>query len=408
MIFKKTPKKDAPVKDGLYNFFNKLANSRNALNTNRFANVGRLSYEEMSAIYKTGIMSKVIRLKSGYALDDTLIFDSEESQEYFDRNLSIFVQQATKFMLVYGRGVILVQKKGADLSHPVTGITWDNVILSVFSPIEVSVTSVNKDLQSGRIYEPESYNIRGVNVHPKNIIDFTYVKPTFDELPTYDYGGISEIELCHAQIIADGIIERSSATIIEKSSNFFYKITGFGEALQSNRESQIVDMIATLENARSIYGAGIIDANDSVEVLAQSLSNLKEIQENSLRRIALVTGVPLPILVGENANGLNASGNLEQNAWQFTIESLQSDYLINPIRILCDRLGLGEVSFKENQGQTALQRIEYEQKAIQNAATLFQIGEDAAKYLENAEVLLPDNDDSFFPEMGVSENEDAD
>jgi hypothetical protein len=39
---------------------------------------------------------------------------------------------------------------------------------------------------------------------------------------------------------------------------------------------------------------------------------------------------------------------------------------------------------------------------------LFQIGEDAAKYLENAEVLLPDNDDSFFPEMGVSENEDAD
>jgi hypothetical protein len=67
--------------DGLTSFINQLANRRNPTNANQIT-TKVLQPAEARAIYKTGIGSKIVRLKTGYALDDTIQFKTKE-QELF-------------------------------------------------------------------------------------------------------------------------------------------------------------------------------------------------------------------------------------------------------------------------------------------------------------------------------------
>jgi hypothetical protein len=49
---------------------------------------------------------------------------------------------------------------------------------------------------------------------------------------------------------------------------------------------------------------------------------LKDTDDISLRRIAMVSGVPLPMLIGENVKGLNSSGTQEKTSFNEMIELL--------------------------------------------------------------------------------------
>ena len=49
--------------DGITSLTNKLANRRNAQSSNRMTS-SRVDWDELRAIYKTGVGSKIIRIKS--------------------------------------------------------------------------------------------------------------------------------------------------------------------------------------------------------------------------------------------------------------------------------------------------------------------------------------------------------
>jgi hypothetical protein len=82
---------------------------------------------------------------------------------------------------------------------------------------------------------------------------------------------------------------------------------------------------------------------------------------------------------------------------QQTIETLQSEFLLEPINRLMALHGRGRVWFKENQGEAPSERVEYEQKALKNALIMYQLGEDYRKYLQDKDVITPDAWDQVFP-----------
>ena len=154
-----------------------------------------------------------------------------------------------------------------------------------------------------------------------------------------------------------------------------------------------------------MYGAALIDSEDDAYTVNQTLTNLQEADSITLRRLAMVTGIPLAILVGENVKGLNSTGDNEMRIFQDTIEVLQADYLEDPINELFAKIGLGKVSFKDNQGRTPDERIKFESLVIQNAIALYNIGEDHGKYLEENAVVVRDKFSEFFPEPEETEVE---
>lgn len=382
--------------DGVKDILSSLVNRRSATSRNQVSHRS-LSDEELRTMFKAGLMSKIIRLKSGYALNDTIQFKTTQDKELYDDRLAKHVKEASKLMLGFGRGVIVVFKRGDDLSKPLEkGVDPKSLKIRVFSGDIAKGNNPDHDLRSERYYKPKSYTIKGHSVHWTRVIDFTYYKPAEDELPNYSYGGLSESELIYEQFINDSIVQRASGSIIEKASTFIYKIKGYKEMIQNKKDADIVKYVSTAEDGRSIYGALISDADDMVEVLNQSLTDLDKVDNVALRRIAMVTGLGMTVLIGEQASGLNSSGESERQGFQDTIENLQSDYLEEPLNRMAEIFGMDKVCFKENQGQSSSERVEFDKKAVDVAKVLWELGEDYGAYLQDKNVIQRDDWDEYW------------
>lgn len=391
--------KQRGFRDGMANIVNGLANRRSAVATNIITST-RLDDTQLRAIFKTGLGAKIVTIKTGYALNETLQFDSDKDKDKYDLRLQRAVKKASKFMLGFGRGIILMNERGADLSKPRTEpVDPSKTKLDVFSGDMVTPMEVSIDLNDERYQKPKYYNVRGKSFHWSRVIDFTYYLPPELDLPNYKYGGISEFEMIHTQLINDGIVERASGTILEKNSTLFHKIKGFADAVRCGDDDYLIQYYARLAEIRGIYGDGLIDGDDDVISIAQTLTNLDAVDNITIRRLALVTSIPVPMLVGESVQGLNSTGNQERQSFQDMVEGLQFDYLLDPITELCHAYGIDGVCFKENQGGTAAERMDFETKVIDNALKLESMGEDGRAYLIEHDVIKKDAwADLFKPE----------
>lgn len=401
MIFKRKLKDKMPTKmqakDGLASLVNSLTNQRNALNTNVFVNE-RIDDNQLRIMYRLGLPNKIVRIKSAYAMGNTLEFKSKEDEEFYEERLDVLLKEATAFMIAFGRSIIFINELGGDVTQPLPAdIDLSKVKLQLFSGDMVYVGQVSWDLNNPRYLKPMNYQVRGLSIHWTRVIDFTYVKPVERDAAVYKYGGMSEFDMIKPQLINDAIIERASATIVEKNSTLFYKIKDFNAKLQSKQEGDMVNFFNLLENNRSINGAGLIDSEDDVLSITQSLVDLKEVNENSLRRIGMVTCIPMPVLMGENAQGLNASGDNEMKVFNDCIRGLQDSFLKKPINQLMLLFNKGPVRFKENQWQTPEDSLAYESKAIDNAFKLFEMGQDGGAYLKDRNVVQESQIDEWFP-----------
>ena len=384
--------------DGVKSLVSSLVNRRDATSQNTIVSAC-LSSATLRQMYRHGIVNKIIRFKSGKALDDTLQFESVDDRLFYQVRLEDWVKKATKWMIAFGRGVIVLYHDGDDLSTPLTKVDPSRIRMKVFSGDMITAGSVEFDLMSPRYNKPSFYNIRGRQFHWSRVIDFTYVEPPELDAPEYNYGGISEIELIYEQIIADGIVQRASPKIIEKASTLFYKVKGFKDAMRTGGEKEMVEYFGRMEDIRGIHSAGLIDHEDELEIVTQTIANLADADQITLRRLAMVTGISVTALVGENVRGLNSTGENESEMDQDMIEALQSDYLLKPINQLMKVLQRGTVSFMENQGQTPESLIKFEADAIENATKLQAIGEDYITYLENKAVIEKDDMDLIFSDL---------
>ena len=387
------------VKDNLYDMMASMTNTRNARNRNRFVST-KIDDDELREIYKTGTASKIYRLKTNLSLNGTIEFDSTEDEKIYDEKIASAVKKAVKFMFGFGRGIVVIHEKGAVLDQPLKD-NWNrsNYKLDVFSGDMTTVGEYETDLSKPRYYKPIYYTVKGERIHWTRVADFTYYEPVEDQKADYKFGGISEAELIYTQLINDGVIERASASIIEKNSNLFYKVKGFRDLVRQNKHDQVLTYFRLLENQRSLHGATILDDEDTVEQLAQTLTNLKETDEVSKMRLGMVTGIPMNILMGDNNRGLNANGDNDQKTLNDTISGIQSEFLIETLNDLVQKLGLGAIKFKREQARTPLEQANYEKTILNNALVMAQMGEDHAKYLEKKGITEKDEFASMFEEV---------
>lgn len=365
--------------DGLKSLVNGLINQRNALNSNVVVNNQRLSLPMLRDVNKNGLYRRIVSLKSGHSTKSGFNFDDDASQEFYKSRLVSAVRFAVNNMIGYGRGVIVLISPNEPLSEPLQ--SNKNLIIKSFGSDMITAVSASFDLLDERYMKPDFYVIREKQVHHSRVIDFSYEKPPEIELPLYFYGGMSEAELIYPQILADGIVERAVPSILEKSATMIYKVAGFKAALTQKKEQDIIRHFATLENMRSIYGAGIIDKEDDMQVHNQSLSNLQESDLITLRRIALVSAIPLTILLGEGAKGLNNDNDTEKQVFNEMIEALQTQYILPPLGDLMELMGYKRPSIKIGQNISALDKIKLDGMILDNAAKLFNMSEDYERYL---------------------------
>jgi len=382
--------------DGLINVRNQLAQRRSGIATN-IVNAPRVSNSELQQLNKLGVCQQIIDIKTTGALDDTLAFESDTAEKFYLDRLDVLVREACRYMLGYGRAVVLVAQPGIDLSKPRQGrVNPDRARLVVFPGSDVTASDPVNDLFDERFDLPTTYRVRHQVIHWSHLVDFRYVLPPSDQAQVYNFGGISELELIRNEIVNDQIVQRAGSAIIEKNSTVFHKIKGFKEALAANRDRDLIRYYSALADLRSIYGDGIIDSEDDVVSVSQTLSDVADVSRLTLQRLAMVTGIPVPMLVGQAVEGLNSAGTQEQNTLQRTFNRTKS-FLIDPINELLAILGQPPAEFPKTKEGTPAQQIEYEGKVIDNAGKLFNMGEDHRRYLVAKAILQEEDLDAEFP-----------
>jgi len=392
--------------DGLVSLTNNLANKRNSFNNNRILNT-RISKEENNDIYKSGMGNKIVNLKINTAYKEGLLFDNKGDEKYYNKFLSKLVKKASLWSLSFGRGILVIIEKDKRLDEPLSNEpNLNRVIYKVFDGSMVTATSIDRDLMSERYYKPNTYHVRGESIHWTRVIDFTYVPVRENDEPEYQYAGMSEFELINEQLVNDGIVERSAPTVLEKSANKIYKVDGFKQALQNKQEASLLEYFRLLEDAASVYGATIMDSKDTAEQLTMALTGLSETDQITLRRIAMVTGIPLAILIGEGAKGLNATNETELTTFFMMIKSLQENYLIDNINELMKRINKGEAEFKQPEQQTPQEKATLQGTVLDNAAKLAALGKDVDAYLEENDIKTNSNFDIFSDEAFEDEVND--
>lgn len=383
--------------DGVRSLFNNLLNSRDATQTNSMY-ATRLTYPEMQSYYMSGLGSKIVRIKTAYALEDALIFDNEDAELFYEENIQNHLLKAVRYMLGFGRGVMLIFNEEDDLSKPLVNVDREKTMIRVFSGDAVTESGVSMDLSNERYYKPEFYNIFGNTIHHSHIIDFTYFEPPELLAPDYRYGGVSEFELIHDSLISDGIVHRAGANIVDRSANLIYKLKGFKRALQEKKSSSAQEYVSLTERFRSIAGGTIIDSDDEILSVSQTIPNYSEIETSMLRRVATVTSIPYPILVGESVKGLQSSGEQERQSFNDTLKALRKEYAHEKLQILFNLFNLGGVKFKETQGTTPIEKATYDGLCIDNATKLdaLNLGGGAKDYLIDKGVVKDSTEDDFF------------
>ena len=368
------------INDAVMSLTNSNINANQAIYTNSVYSA-KVPDSELEQIYKTGIGNKVVRIKSASALKNGFVFDNDKDAQYYDEVLKPLVLDAVEKMIAFGRGIIAISQKGDKLTDPLKAPP-KKPILRVFGGTDITVSSFDRDFDSPRFYKPVYYTAWGQTIHHSRVIDFTYIKPTDKDRPYFKFGGMSEFQLIYNEIICDGIVQRAGASFIEKSSSLIYKMKEYADYYQRGQESPVNKRVKEAEEKRGIFGALVVDSEDSVETIEQALQNLDNVDDISLRRLCMVTGIPKTVLVGEPVTGLNSSGENELSLFYAMIEGLQDRYIINPFNELLEKLGMGKAIMKKGLGDP--DRIAgFEGVVLSNAQTLMDLGEDYKQYLVN-------------------------
>lgn len=396
-------------KDGLKSLTNLLANNRSGVNNNKFLSTA-VSNDELNSIYKLGIGRKIVNIKSSNIFKEGFSAEGKagaETLKFIDKKLLKELKKASEYMMAFGRGVIVIIDKNAnDSSQPMKSVNLQTVRFKAFSGAKVTV-QINSSLNEldERYNEPEFYRIGTQVIHHSRIMDFQYYQPVEDDKSSYNYGGISEFELIYSQLINDSVIERAIPTLVEKISTMFYKIKDFKSKLQQKQEKHLVDYFHRLEKLRSIYGAGLLDAEDDTKTETQNLSGLDSVDTITLRRLSLVTGIPLSWLVGENVKGLNSSGKTEETIFWSMVKNLGNDFILPVLNQKLEFMGLTVVWFNEQYQSTPTEKADYETKVFTNALLVQQLGLDDIAYIKDrgVEIDVKKSFDEIFNEDGIEE-----
>ncbi|MBL3520294.1 DUF1073 domain-containing protein [Arcobacter lanthieri] len=395
-------------KDGLKSLTNMLANNRAGSNTNRLYSLA-ISNDELNSIYKLGIGRKIVNIKSSNIYKEGFSAEGDigvETLKFIDKKLLRELKKATEYMMAFGRGVVVIIDKNSNPIEPLKSVNLQTVRFKAFSGAKVTVQIDSSLNELDEMYnEPFYYRIGTQVMHHSRIIDLQYFHPIEDDKPLYNYGGISEYELIYSQLINDSVIERAIPTLVEKISTMFYKVKDFKQLLQQKKESELVKYFHNLENLRSIYGAGLLDSEDDTKTETQNLSGLDSVDTITLRRLSLVTGIPLSWLVGENVKGLNSSGKTEETIFWSMVKNLGNDFILPILNKKLEFMGLTPVWFNEQYQSTPTERADYETKVLNNALLIQQLGLDDIGYIKDrgVEVEVKKGFDEIF-----NEDEDED
>jgi len=314
----------------------------------------RLTDGALEALYDTDdIAAKIVdklprdATRRGFSLE----FEGDSDDESATAMRALYAQledlavlpklrEAWIWARLYGAGAVYL---GADDGLlPDEPLAEDKIVevrfLNVLRRPQLEVRKRYSDIHGPKFGQPELYAVRRADVrrdaalevliHESRLVFFPGALTARNVTQAADDWDNSVLQRAHDCLRQSASGWQSTAHLMSDASQAVLKIDHLSEIIATGGEARLRARMEVMDMARSVCRAILVDAErEEFTRVATSFAGLPEILDRFMMRDAAAAEMPVALLYGRSAAGLNATGESDTRAWYDVIEDAQNDVL---------------------------------------------------------------------------------
>lgn len=312
-----------------------------------------LTPEMLSGIYYGDVLAAKIvdkhvteSFRKGYTLHADDVEDAKDFQKYAQRlDVNTKVSQALKWGRLFGGALLIIgaQDGSTDLSQPLNEKRVGSIPWLIVVDKRNAIPQKYYDKLGPKFGEPETYmitaqgNATGLSfvVHESRCIRFGAVEVDAQRGRQLHGWDQSVLQRPYEVLRMFATALQGVGISLADSNQGIFKIKGLIESLSTNQAESIKERLQMLDYGRSNARSAVLDATEDFSKVASSFSGTPELVDRFMQWVAAAADMPVSILFGRSAAGMNATGDLDLDSWHASVASYQTND-INPklIRLL--------------------------------------------------------------------------
>lgn len=288
----------------------------------------------MADLYnKGGIYARVIDKPAGDAVargfDLVEGDDDKQAQAEFDR-LAVLpkLSDALRLSLLNGGAALVpICDDAASMAAPLNVERVRRITgLRVFPVDDFSVRQKYSDITQENYGEPELYEVRRgtghLVVHASRIIPVAGdpLALASEDIP---WKGRAVASRLFASISRWSSALDYSLEILKRKQQAVHRMKGLADAIGGGMEDEVRKRVGLVDGVRNALNGVTVDSEDDYTVIDLSTSGIRELIAEYQIAVSAECGIPVAILFGRSAAGMNATGEADFEAYYDYLETLQ-------------------------------------------------------------------------------------
>lgn len=287
-----------------------------------------------------GLAARIVDMPADAAISRSLHIEGDEESVIFAELERLSVLPALADMVRWSRlfgGAVLVllTDDGGRLNEPLNVNRMQRINeIRVFDLTQIQPTEKRyldpTQTNYGR-FETYRINIGAVSGQLDNQVEVHETRLLFmggDPLPERLKNGVHWIGRSVTKTVFEKIRQYQnalawSALILQRKQQAIHKMKGLAAAIDQGLENQIRNRINLVERARSMLNGVAVDSEDDYTISQSDLGGVVDVLDEFKVAISADCHIPVAILFGQSAKGMNATGENDLESYYDLIEGIQ-------------------------------------------------------------------------------------
>lgn len=244
-----------------------------------------------------------------------------------------------------GSLLVIGMNTGSDQSSPLppgaTGVRFLNTV----DKRDVQIATYYEDIMSPKYGQPEIYDVRSqtgvlTKIHESRVIRFDGIEVDYRKKRELKGWSYSVLQRPYAALRDFANAFRSAQVLLSDASQGVFKIKGLVDMIAADEGPEVQKRMALVDSMRSALRSIILDADqeDFTRVTTQ-FAGIPDLLDRIMMMLSSATDIPVTLLMGRSAAGMNATGEGDARAFYDTVAAYQEKVLTPILRKLLPLIG---------------------------------------------------------------------